>query len=275
MRRVFACLLAALGVSVSPAPGAEPEDPVAPFVTLDALPLGVPTAVLEPVARDRAETVLGSTAFAHRVDGIRFRSREAVFRFLLEHPDFAASVARALRLGEYRVTARDDGYWGDDNRGAQGMIRVLYADDWRRLFHLEGRYERGLLPTIEGQLLVLLEFHHTDDDAGGTVVESSLTGHLRLDTPLAGTLAHLVTAVFRPAVERAVERKVRRFFRTVAKVSRWAYDQPEQLAVALEGHPEVPDGPTLTAFRAILLDDRPPAWARLPFHLPPGETADP
>jgi hypothetical protein len=66
--------------------------------------------------------------------------------------------------------------------------------------------------------------------------------------------------VARPAVERAVERKVRRFFGTVARVSRWAYDEPEQIWAAIEGHPEVPQDATLVAFREILLADRPPAW---------------
>src|SRR5919108_1725352 len=104
----------------------------------------------------RAESVLAGSIFAQRVSGIRYTSREDVYRFLLDHPDFAAAVARALRVGEYRVKAVDDGYWGDDNRGASGTIRVLYADDHRRLFHLEGRYERKWLPTIEGRILVLL-----------------------------------------------------------------------------------------------------------------------
>jgi RNase P protein component len=149
------------------------------------------------------------------------------------------------------------------------MIRVLHADGERRLYHLEGRYQQGIWPAIEGQLLVLLEFRHEADPEGGSHVEASLTGHLRLDTPLAGAVTRLVGTVSRSLVERAVERKVRRFFRTVARVSRWAHDQPELLAVALEGHPDVPQDDTLAAFRAILLAGRPPAWARVPVRLFP------
>ncbi len=241
--------------------------PPVPIVTLDVLPLPMSTAELAGPARARAETVLARSIFAQQVTGIRFPSREAVYRFLLDHPDFAASVARALRVGEYRVTPVEDAYRGDDNRGASGMIRVLYADDSRRLYYLEGRYERPLLPTIEGQILVLLDFHHEPDERGGTVVEQNLTGHVRIDTPLVGALAQVVGALTRPLVEGAVERKVRRFFGTVARVSRWAYEEPEQFAAALDGHPEVEAGPTLTAFRAILLEGRPPAWARAPFRL--------
>ena len=203
------------------------------------------------------------------MSGIRYRSRGPVFEFLLDHPDLAASIARALRLGGYRVTPLGDGYWGDDNRGARGRIRILHAEPGRRLLHLEGRYEARRLPVIEGQLLVLLEYRHETDDQGGGVVEQSLTGHLRIDTPIAGAVAQLAAAISRPLVERAVERKVRRFFNTVARVSRWAYDQPEQLAMALEGHPEVPESTTLATFRAILLADRHPAWANVPFHLTP------
>lgn len=280
MRRRLLALSAALALFGAPrAGGAELDEAPVPVVTLDALPLDVPTASLSGEARARAEAVLAQTVFAQRVSGIRHRSREAVFRFLVEHPDFAATIIRALRLGEYRVSPLEDGYWGDDNRGASGVIRVLYADEGRRLFHLAGRYDKRFLPTIEGEILVLLEYRHEDDGEGGSVVESSLTGHLRLDTPLAGAVAQTAAALSRPIVERAVERKVRRFFGMVARLSRWAYDEPEQLAAALDGHPEVPEGPLLARFRAILLADRPPAWARAPFRLgvagPLGTPAEP
>jgi hypothetical protein len=245
------------------------------MVTLDALPLGIPFSQLDDAARDRVETVLGSSIFAQRISGIRFRSREAVFTFLLDHPDFATDLARALRLAGYRVMPLVDGYWGDDDRGARGTIRVLHVEAGRRLFHLVGGYDRPGVPTLRGQLLVLLEYRHEPDETGGTRAETSLTGHLRVDTPLLGGLAQLVTAVARPAVERAVERKVRHFFRTVARVSHWAADQPEQLAAALDGNPAMPQDETLVAFRRILLADRPPAWIQEPYRLLPADLPDP
>jgi hypothetical protein len=269
-RRLVALAFLASLAAMPPSGAAEPpdaEEPPVPVVTLDVLPLSISTADLPPAARARAEAVLTRSLFAQRVTGIRFPSREPVYRFLLDHPDFAASVARALRLGQYRLTPIEDGYWGDDGRGATGHVQVLYADDHRRLYYLAGRYQHRLLPAIEGQILLLLEFRHEDDGAGGTVVEQSLTGHVRIDTPLVGAIAQALGALTRPLVERTVEGKVRRFFRTVARVSRWAYDEPEQLAAALDGHPDVGPAPTVAAFRAILLADRPPAWARASFRL--------
>ena len=250
-----------------------PPEATVPMVTLDALPLGVPLSRLDEDARGRVEAVLGTSLFAHRVTGLRARSREPVFRFLLDHPHFAAALARALRLGKYRVTLQDDGYWGDDLRGARGKMRTLYADEGRRLYHLEGVYEARGLPTMKGRMLVLLEFRHEEDAEGETQLDASVTGHVRMDTPLVGTVAQLATALARPAVERAVERKVRRFFGTVARVSRWAYDEPEQIWAAIEGHPEVPQDATLVAFRDILLADRPPAWLDGTFRLLPSESA--
>lgn len=248
-------------------PGPEPVGPSVPVVTLDALPLSVPTSGLPAPARAHAEAVLARAVFAQRITGIRFPSQENVYRFLLDHPDFAASLVRALRLGEYRITPSEEGYWGDDARGATGTIRLLHADEQRRLFHLDGRYERRWWPTIDGQILVLLEFRHEPDETGQTLVDQTLTAHVRLDGALASSVARVLQLLSRPAVEREVERKVRRFFRTVARVSAWANDQPELLAAALDGHPEVQAGPTLVAFRALLLADRAPAWAQAPFSL--------
>jgi hypothetical protein len=260
--------LGALGVAAlgHAEPLEEPPLPV-PSLTLDALPLGIPLATLTPAAQGHVASVLGASIFAQRVSGLRYRSREDVFRFLVDHPDFAASLARALRLGSYRVTRTDDGYWGDDARGATGLIRVLYADPERRLFHLDGRYERRGWPTISGQVLVLLEFRHRPDPDGGTMADTTLTGHVRIDTPLVGAVAQTVGVLARPLVERAVEEKVRRFFRTVARVSTWAHDRPVELATALERHPRIPDDAVLAGFRALLLDGQPPAWADAPFYL--------
>ena len=67
---------------------------------------------------------------------------------------------------------------------------------------------------------------------------------------------------------------MRRFFGTVARVSRWAHDEPDQFWAALEGNSEIPQDVTLAAFRQILLADRPPAWAGNAYRLLPAEALD-
>ena len=272
-RRTRALVTVVLLVGLPVGARAEPEEvregTVVPFRTLEPIPLGVATATLSEPSRTRAEAVLARTVFAHQVAGLRHRSRPDVFEFLLDRPDFAGSVARALRLGRYRLLPVEDGYWADDGRGASGVIRVLHAEAGRRLYHLEGRYDARGLPVITGQLLVLLEYRHEQPVDEPSTLDADVTGHLRLDSPIIGLLAETVATLTRPLVERAVERKVRRFFGTVARLSRWAHDEPETLAAALRGHPEVPPGPTLDAFLALLVAGRPPAWAAAGFHLLP------
>jgi hypothetical protein len=272
-------VLAALA-ALAPAVGAEPANPLPPetfasTVTLDVLPVGVPMDRLDAPGRAVVATVFADTIFAHRVEGIRYPSRAPIFRYLLDHPDFAAGVARALGVGEYWVAPLGDGYWGDDNRGVTGTIQLLYADEGRRLYHAAGSYEHRRLPTMRGQLLILLEFRHRDEGEGRSVAETSLTGHLRLDSPIVGALARVIAALTRPLVERAVERKVERFFATVAQLSGLAHDQPEMLATLLQDHPEVPAGPRLDGFLRVLRADQPPAWARVPFTLAPVDSAAP
>jgi hypothetical protein len=57
-----------------------------------------------------------------------------------------------------------------------------------------------------------------------------------------------------------MDRRVRRFFGHVAKVSRRAYDDPEGLAELLTGRPELA-ADRLAEFRALLLASVAPAWA--------------
>ena len=267
--------LALLASAIGPSPRAETgrdapsEFQPQPMVSLDRPILPIPMAALDESARARVEAVLSHEIFAQRVTGIRYRSREEVYAFLLDHPDFAATVARAVRVGQYRLDRVDDTYVGDDQRGARGVLRLLHADPGRRLYYLEGRFDTPGLPTIAGEMLILLEFRHEDDGEGGTVVDQSLSGHMRIDTPVVGPLAALLGSLARPIVTQAVERKVRRFFQTVARVSRWAYDEPEQLVAVLDQNPDVPQDPTLAAFARILLADRLPAWAREPYRLMP------
>ena len=53
---------------------------------------------------------------------------------------------------------------------------------------------------------------------------------------------------------------MKRLFRTIARVSEHAYDDPEGFYETLARHPELPEE-TLASFRQILLAHRVPPWA--------------
>ncbi|MBI4607542.1 MAG: hypothetical protein HY726_00860 [Candidatus Rokubacteria bacterium] len=200
--------------------------------------------------------VVDGAAVVHHVYGIWYRSRKEVFDFLIEHPDFAAEVARILREGKYRVQQTSNGYEADDGRGARGVFKPIMTDGDRRVFHLEGRYDQPLLPTISGRLVLVLETVHRTTPGGPTYAESRVEGFLRLDSVILERLARLALTLSKSLMDR----RIRRFFRHVERVSQRAYDDPEGLADELASHVHLP-APRVAQFREALLGDRLPSWA--------------
>jgi len=208
----------------------------------------VPFERLSPPVQERVRDVTDHAVFEHTVRGLTFRSHESVFLYFLDHPDFAAAVARALGVAHYQVAARPDGtYWGDDARGAQGIIEVVYADPHKRVVHAQGTYDTKWLPTIRARVVLVLEFeHHTAAD-GRSYVTNDVTGYLRVDNRFLEALARLVG----PIVIGAVDRKVARTCGIAAKVSERAYDDPDGFLEDLRKAPEV-DRQRLAALAALL-----------------------
>jgi hypothetical protein len=80
-----------------------------------ALPPGVPAA-----ERTRIENVLAHATISTRVEIEPFPLRLDVFDYLLNHPDFATQVTRALKLARYRIWTGADGLNLDDGWGREG-----------------------------------------------------------------------------------------------------------------------------------------------------------
>jgi hypothetical protein len=196
----------------------------------------VPFERIPPAAQERLRDVMDHAVFQRAVQGLTFHSYEPVFLYFLDHPDFAAAVARALGAAPYRVEPRSGGtYWGDDTRGAKGIFEVVYADRGKRVVHAQGTYDARWLPTIHGRIVLVLDFaHHTGPD-GESYVTNNVKGYLRVDNPFLDVLARLVG----PIVVGAVDRKVARSFGIATKVSERAYRDPEGFLGVLRNTPEV------------------------------------
>ncbi len=183
----------------------------------------VPFDRIPPPVQERLRGVMDHAVFQRAVHSLTFRSHEPVFLYFLDHPAFAAAVARALKVAQYRVEPRTDGtYWGDDARGATGIFEVVYADPHKRVVHAQGTYDTKWLPTVYARLVLVLDFEHRHGADGQSRVTSDLKGYLRVDNPFLNVLARLVG----PIVGSAVDRKVARTFGIAAKVSEQAYDDP-------------------------------------------------
>ncbi len=198
--------------------------------------------------QERVRDVVEHAVFARAVQGLSFRSHESVFLYFLEHPDFAAAVARALKVAQYRVEQRTaTTYWGDDARGAKGLLEVVYADARKRVVYAQGTYDTEWLPTIYGRIVLLLEFEHQHGPDGHSYVTNDVTGYLRVDNAFLEVLARLVG----PIVVGAVDRKVARSVGIAAKVSERAYDDPVGFLQTLQQNAEI-DRRHLTALSARL-----------------------
>lgn len=199
----------------------------------------VPFDRLPPAQQDRLRDVMDRAVFQRSVQGLSFRSHEPVFLYLVEHPDLATAAARALGVAKYRIESRPDGtYWGDDARGAKGIIEVVYADPYKRVMHAQGTYDTKWLPTIHARIVLILEFEHRNGADGQSRVTNDLTGYLQVDNAFLGALARLVG----PIMGTAVDRKVARTFGIAGKVSERAYDDPTGFLQALRNAPDVEPG---------------------------------
>lgn len=208
----------------------------------------IPWDHLAPDSSGLVRDVVTRPLVARQVNGIAYKSRPEIFQYLLDHPDFAATMARAIKVGRYRVTPVPGGYEADDGRGVRGLLKPVYADAQRRVYYLTGRYAPSVFPAITGRAVLVLDALHVASPDGKSQAEVTVVGFLKVDS----VLARIVAGILRDFTQAAVDRKVRRFFRHVEKVSVRAYDDPTGLAQEIQGHPDLSPG-QVAEFRRLLL----------------------
>ena len=110
--------------------------------------------------RARLQEVAEAASVSARAAGEPFIARPDVFEFLLDHPEFATHVTRALKLARYRIwRGPEGGLWLDDGWGVVGQFSVVYATSGTRVAYAHGQYQSGLLPSIKGQAVIdVLEY---------------------------------------------------------------------------------------------------------------------
>jgi hypothetical protein len=199
------------------------------------------------------EPIIAKAQISRDVSHITYPSREEVWKYLLDNPDFAADVARVLREGKYRIRRVGDHYDAEDGRGVFAVMRPLYADPGRRIFYLEGRYDTRWFPTLKGRAVLVLDTEHTQPASGVSQADVRVMGYLRIDNVLVGAFI----AIARDFSERTFDAKVRKFFSHVERVSRRALEDPQGLADLLAAQPDL-TRERVAEFRRILLSPRRP-----------------
>jgi hypothetical protein len=180
--------------------------------------------------------------------GEPFLARSDVFEFLLDHPEFATHVTRALKLARYRIwRGPEGGLWLDDGWGVVGQFSVVYASHGTRVVFAHGQYQSGLLPSIRGQAVVVIEYGVSPAADRRSLISPAVTGFVRLDSRIIALAGMLASSV---ATAKA-EKEAKKFVRLFARASRAIEDNPAHVHEAVRRRPGVP-AQDLEAFRRLL-----------------------
>jgi len=215
------------------------------------LPAEAPSArlpdAIPPAERARLQALAESAFVSARVEGEPFVARPEVFEFLLDHPEFATHVTRALRLARYRIWRGPEGLWLDDGWGVVGQFWVVHAANGTRVMYARGAYHSKLLPSIHGQAVVVLEYGTSPAPGRRARITPRVTGFVTLDSRLLEVAGRVAGPLARAKAKKEAERLVTVF----ARVSRAIEEDPAGVDAQLRQRPEVPPL-DLEAFRRLL-----------------------
>ncbi len=206
------------------------------------LPAGLP-----PAERLLLQQITEQPSVATRADGEPFVTRRDVFEYLLDHPELATHVTRALKLARYRIWRDAEGLWLDDGWGATGRFSVVYATSGTRVLYARGRYTPWLLPTINGRAVVVIEYAARPAPDSRSLITTTVSGFVKLDSRLLDWAGRLAGA----AATAKAEKEARLLVRVFARASRGIETDPAGVYALVRQHHDAPPR-ELEEFRRLL-----------------------
>lgn len=201
-----------------------------------APPPALSTLSLPEPERRQVEAVAGGADVSTRVEAGAFVARPDVFEFLLDHPELAAHLARALRVARYRIWRTPEGLALDDGWGARGHFWVVLARPGARLMLARGQYDHAWLPPIRGQAVAMIEYRLEPVEGGRCLVRPTVSGYVKLDSRLLAGVLRVASA----AAQRKADLEAHRLAKVFAKVSRELEEDPAGALELLRRSPGVP-----------------------------------
>jgi hypothetical protein len=198
---VLAAVVLTLGPAEAPA-GAGPQLP----------------AELPPAARARLQPVTDKASLAVRVDGQTFIGRRDIFEFLLDHPDFATHVTRALRFARYKIWRTPSGLGIDDGWGTVGTFETVWAAAGHRVMYARGVYQHKILPNIQGQAVVAIDYDVAPAANGRSEINAGVSGFVKLDSRILAMASKMASSVARAKGEKEAKSLVGLFARTTQAI---------------------------------------------------------
>ena len=215
---------------------------------LAAKPSPILPAQIPAGERTRLQELADAASVSARAAGEPFVARPDVFEFLLDHPEFATHVTRALKLARYRIwRGPEGGLWLDDGWGVVGQFSVVYSAAGTRVAYAHGQYQSGLLPSIRGQAVVVIEYGLSPTADQRSLISAAVTGFVKLDSRIVALAGMLAGSVATAKAEKEAKRLVKLF----AKASRAIEENPAHVHEAVRQRPDVPPA-ELAEFRRLL-----------------------
>jgi len=215
---------------------------------LAAKPSPILPAQIPAGERTRLQELADAASVSARAAGEPFVARPDVFEFLLDHPEFATHVTRALKLARYRIwRGPEGGLWLDDGWGVVGQFSVVYSAAGTRVAYAHGQYQSGLLPSIRGQAVVVIEYGLSPTADQRSLISAAVTGFVKLDSRIVALGGMLAGSVATAKAEKEAKRLVKLF----AKASRAIEENPTHVHEAVRQRPDVPPA-ELEEFRRLL-----------------------
>lgn len=226
---VAATLLLGLGLAIAAVP-----------------PLALPPQ-LPPAERERLEEVVRRSFASTRAEQAPYVARADIWEYLLDHPEFATHVTRALKVARYRIWHEGGELWLDDGWGVRGQFRVVHAERGKRLLYARGRFTKEFLPEIHGQGVGTLEYSFQPAADGQIMVVTAATGYLQVDNRALNALGRLAA----PLVQAKADREAGLLLRTFARAMRAIEEDPASVYQRVSTRADVPRQ-ELEEFRRLL-----------------------
>jgi len=146
--------------------------------------------------------------------------------FLMDHPDFTASIVNKRKIAPYTVTMRGPrSFWADDGYGTQGLITLMEHKENYRLYYGEGSHKGRLFPLLRaaGVIVMKMEAQTGKDCRPSTKASFSVFVHVK-NRFVAGVLTLL-----RPFLQKTIDGKFRKAFSAAERIGRLLEKDPQTL----------------------------------------------
>ena len=201
---------------------------------------------VSPKDRQQFEEIARQAFASTQKDLEPYPARPEIFEYLLDHPEFASHVTRALKAARYRIWREGGSLWLDDGWGVKGTFSVAYAEPGLRLMRAQGAYQ-SVLPDIKGRAVVVLAYRFQPGPQGRPQVATTLTSFVQIDNSFIRAIGRMGG----PLVQKKADREALQLLRVFAKVSRAIEDNPTHVITHLRERGDVPR-PELEQFRKLL-----------------------